>query len=180
MRTRIIAALVGLGMVAGTALPAPLALAAPADRAGVTATAPPVIQAGERDRDWRDRRYRGRDGDRRWRGGDRQRWERRGHRRENYRDHRRSERWRADRRHDRRHVYRHDRRDDRGHVYRHDRRRDYRHDRRYKRRHDRRHYHDHDHDYDAAPFILGGIALGTLLLLEILDNDYDRDRGYRY
>ena len=32
-------------------------------------------------------------------------------------------------------------------------------------------YKDKD-DYDAGPYVLGGLALGTLILLEALENGY--------
>jgi hypothetical protein len=75
--------------------------------------------------------------------------------------------WRdGNRRHDRWRDRGHDRRDFRyGHRYdRHAWRRD--------RHRDHGHRHGHRHHHDAAPYIFGGIALGTLLLL----HSYERDR----
>lgn len=72
------------------------------------------------------------------------------------------------------------------HAHRHDRWRDGRRDRWHNRRYGDRHYGSRhhrrrDHDHDAAPYVLGGIALGAIILLNILEheNDRDRDRGYR-
>ena len=71
-----------------------------------------------------------------------------------------------DDRRDRR-AHRDDRRDRRAH--RDDRRR---HDRRFDHRHDRRgHDRRRGHDHDDAPYILGGIALTTILLLQIFEHD---------
>ncbi len=166
MMTRITAFLVSLSIAAPAVVPAQPAFAAPAARpdtaVSTTLHGAPVIQAGDRgDRRWRDR------GDRRWRDRDRRRWERREHRRDYRRD------WRRDDRHS---YHRHDHR-------RHDyRRHDYRrHD--YRRHDGHRHGHRRDghrrHDDRDAVYILGGIALGTILLLNIFDRDRDRDRGHR-
>ena len=100
-----------------------------------------------------------RDGDRYWRDG--------------YRHRRDGDRYRGERRADRRHGHRW--RDDRR-GYRYDRGYDYRNYRRHGHRHHRRH-----DDNDDTAVILGGIALGTLLLLSIIEHDRDdyRDRDYR-
>jgi hypothetical protein len=95
------------------------------------------------------------------------------YRRDGYRHRRDGDRYRGERRADRRH----------GHRWRDDRR-GYRYDRRYDHRNYRRHGHRHYRHYgdnDDTAVILGGIALGTLLLLSIIEHDrnYDRDRDYR-
>lgn len=150
MRNRIISAVVALSLAAGSVLPASLAAAAPAGRPSATAGELPVIQVEDHDR------YR-RDGDR--------------YRRDGYRYRDGGKRHRDDRRADRR-GYRYDHRD-----YRH--KRDYRHDRRYDYRYgDRRSYKRHRGDDDTA-VILGGIALGTILLLSIMDHENDRRPDYR-
>ncbi|HEY5719854.1 MAG TPA: hypothetical protein VIW02_05690 [Gammaproteobacteria bacterium] len=95
------------------------------------------------------------------------------HRRDRYRsDGDRDYRYRYDgRRHDRyryddRRYDRNSRRDDR--RYYGDRYGDRRH------HHHRRHKHKKRHKHDAAPFIFGGIAIGTLLLLNAIENDRRR------
>ena len=155
MKNRIGRKLVGLALAASMLLPAPLAIAGAGDRQGDSINAPEVIRVG------------GGDGYRYWRDDDR---------RDRYRHDDRSDRYRHDDRRDRYHDDRYSRRDDRR---RYDDRRDYR---RYSdryhddRRHDHRHKHRRKkgHDHDAAPFIFGGIALGTILLLQAIENDRRR------
>lgn len=152
MRNRIISAVVALSLAAGSVLPTSLAAAAPVGRPSATAGNLPVIQVEDH------RRYR-RDGDRFRRGGDRYR-----HDGDRYRHDR--QRYRHERRADRR-DHRYDHRD-----YRH--KRDYRYDRRYDYRYGNRRYHKRHRGDDDTAVILGGLALGTILLLSIMDHENDR------
>jgi len=180
MRHQITAALVGLSMAVTAAAPAPLAWTAPARQPAVAEGAAPVLLTGGHDRGerWRDRRADRHDGDRdRWRDRHERRYERR-HDRWRERRAERHERWRERQRDWR--DFRHDRRSER-HARRHDRRYDRRYDRHDHRRHDHRHDrrdHRRDRHDDDAAYILGGLALGAIVLFSILDDiDRDRDRG---
>lgn len=143
-----------------TALLVSLSLAAPAVAPALPAFAAPAVQSGAA----AERAVAGtahgvrviEAGDRGWR--DDRRWERRDHRRDWRRDGRRAERWRGDGRRDYRRY------DDRRYGDRGDR---------YRHRDGRRH-----RDNDAA-YILGGIALGSILLYSIFEHGNRRDREYR-
>jgi hypothetical protein len=160
MMKHITALLVSLSIAAPAVLPAQPAFAAPAAQPGAAAEravsgathGARVIKAG----------------DRHWRDGDHRRWERRAHRRDSRHDGRRADRWRDDRR---RGYYGH------GYRYRDHRRYD---DRRYGYRGHGHHHRDgrRHRDNDAA-YILGGIALGSILLYSIFEHGNRRDREHR-